>query len=121
MKKVSRFEDLKCWQAARVLARTTFIYSKYGELNNDWDTRSQFRRAALSTMNNIAEGFSRFSKKEKIRYLEISYSSGNEVKSMLYLFEDLELLPIDKIKELNQLTDDTIKLTLGMIRYLRNK
>lgn len=121
MEKLTRFEDLHCWQAARILVRTIFIYSKSSDLEKEWDTRSQFRRAALSTMNNIAEGFSRFSNKEKTRYLEISYSSGNEVKSMLYLFEDLGLLPDDKIRELHQLTDDTIKLTLGLIRYLRRK
>jgi len=40
---------------------------------------------------------------------------------MLYLFEDLGLLPNDKIEELNQLADNTIKLTLGMIRYLRRE
>lgn len=121
MEKVTRFEDLHCWQAARVLARKVFIYSKQGELGKDWDTRSQFRRAALSVMNNIAEGIARFSDQEKIRFLEISTSSGNEVKSMLYLFEDLNFLPREVIRELHEDVDKAINLTMGFIRYLYRK
>ena len=72
-------------------------------------------------MNNIAEGFNRFSDKEKIRFLEISASSGTEVKSMLYLFEDLNLLPKETIEELRSETDKTINQTFGFIRYLKSK
>ncbi|MCB9266324.1 MAG: four helix bundle protein [Lewinellaceae bacterium] len=121
MEKVTRFEDLHCWQSARALARKVFVYSKQGELGKDWDTRSQFRRAGLSVMNNIAEGFTRFSDREKIRFLEISTSSGNEVKSMLYLFEDLAFLPQETILELHQDTDKAINQTMGLIRYLYRK
>ncbi len=92
MEKVTRFEDLHCWQAARVLARKVFVYSKQGELGKDWDTRSQFRRAALSVMNNIAEGFTRFSDREKIRFLEISTSSGNGGKKYVIFVRRLEFV-----------------------------
>ncbi|MCB9053275.1 MAG: four helix bundle protein [Lewinellaceae bacterium] len=121
MEKVTRFEELRCWQAARILVRKVFMYTTTGELAKDRDTRSQVRRAALSVMNNIAEGFNRFSDKEKIRFLEISASSGTEVKSMLYLFEDLNLLPKETIEELRSETDKTINQTFGFIRYLKSK
>ena len=121
MEKVTRFEELRCWQAARILVRKVFMYTTTGELAKDRDTRSQIRRAALSAMNNIAEGFNRFSDKEKIRFLEISASSGTEVKSMLYLFEDLNLLPKETIEELRSETDKTINQTFGFIRYLKRK
>ena len=121
MEKVTRFEELRCWQAARILVRKVFMYTTTGELAKDRDTRSQVRRAALSVMNNIAEGFNRFSDKEKIRFLEISASSGTEVKSMLYLFEGLNLLPKETIEELRSETDKTINQTFGFIRYLKSK
>ena len=121
MEKVTCFEELRCWQAARILVRKVFMYTTTGELAKDRDTRSQVRRAALSVMNNIAEGFNRFSDKEKIRFLEISASSGTEVKSMLYLFEDLNLLPKETIEELRSETDKTINQTFGFIRYLKSK
>lgn len=64
MGKIERFEDLKCWKAARELVKEVYTLSDAGRLSKDFDTRSQFRKAALSSMNNIAEGFGRFSKKD---------------------------------------------------------
>lgn len=66
MSKIERFEDLKCWQAARALVRESYQAANEGRLKTDFDTGSQFKRAALSTMNNITEGFGRFSDKDWI-------------------------------------------------------
>lgn len=95
--------------------------TKTGDINRDFDTRSQIRRASVSVMNNIAEGFGRMSDKEFIRFLEIAASSASEVKSMLYLLEDLQYLPTEKIKVLHAQIDKARNLTLGLIRYLVNK
>jgi four helix bundle protein len=51
-------------------------------LAKDFETRGQIKRASLSSMNNIAEGFSRRSDKEFVRFLEISQSSAMEVRSI---------------------------------------
>ena len=50
------FEELDCWQAARGLTKTIFALSDRGYLSEDFDIKAQLRRAALSVMNNIAEG-----------------------------------------------------------------
>ena len=121
MSNFKKFEDLKCWQAARELGKTAYLLSNTGELKNDRDTKSQFRRVALSTMNNIAEGFGRFSDKEFIRFLDYAQSSAREVKSMLYVFEDLSYLKENEIRLLHEKTDATMALTLGFIKYLRKK
>lgn len=121
MSRVTRFEDLKCWMAARKLVKEVYVLSETGKLAKDFDTKSQFKRAALSTMNNIAEGFGKFSNKEFIRYLDILQSSALEVKSMLYVLLDMDYLIAEKITELHTLVDDTHNLTLALIRYLRNK
>lgn len=121
MRKVTRFEELNCWQATRELVKMVFMETKTGDINRDFDTRSQIRRASVSVMNNIAEGFGRMSDKEFIRFLEIAASSASEVKSMLYLFEDLQYLPTEKIKVLHAQIDKSRNLTLGLIRYLVNK
>ncbi|MDB4728023.1 four helix bundle protein [Saprospiraceae bacterium] len=94
MAKITRFEELTCWKASRELVKLVYKLSSTGNLARDFDTKSQLRRAALSMMNNIAEGFARFSKKEFIRFLDISQSSGAEVKSMIYVLEDLEYLVV---------------------------
>ena len=121
MGKVTRFEDLKCWIAARKMVKMVYILSESGKLAKDFDTKSQFKRAALSSMNNIAEGFGKFSDKEFIRFLDISQCSVLEVKSMLYVLLDLEYLPVEKIDELHEMANDTRHLTLALIRYLRGK
>src|SRR5690349_13633034 len=100
MSKIERFEDLKCWQAARQLVKEIYMISEAGKLAKDFDTKSQIKRAALSTMNNIAEGFGRFSNKEFIRFLDTSQSSVQEVQSITYVLEDLQYVPTDKIESI---------------------
>ena len=90
MKRITCFEDLKCCKAARILAKSVYQFSQSGPLASDWVTRSQLRSAALSIMNNIAEGIVRCSLKDSVRFLDIAKASCNEVKSMLYLFEDID-------------------------------
>ena len=67
MAKVDRFEDLHCWQEARKFVKIVYELTGEGPIAKDFDMRSQMRRAAISTMNNIAEGFGRFSRKEFIK------------------------------------------------------
>lgn len=121
MAKIEKFEDLKCWQAARELVKMVYVACEEGKFIKDFDTKSQMRRAALSTMNNIAEGFGRGSDKEFIRFLEIAQSSAMEVKSITYVLIDLNYLPEEKIIEISKKAEETKSITLGLIRYLRNK
>ena len=87
--KVQRLEDLRCWQAARSPVKEVF---EEGKLAKDFDTKGQIRRAALATMNNIAEGFGRFSTKDSIKFYDISQSSAIEVLSICYVLSDLNYL-----------------------------
>jgi four helix bundle protein len=119
--KIEKFEDLKCWQAARELVKMVYVACEDGKFVKDFDTKSQIRRAALSTMNNIAEGFGRASDKEFIRFLEIAQSSAMEVKSITYVLIDLNYLSEDKIMEISKKAEETKSITLALIRYLRNK
>lgn len=119
--KIEKFEDLKCWQAARQLVKMVYTVSKTGDLAKDFDTRNQFRQAALSSMNNIAEGFGRYGNRDFIKFLNISQSSALEVKSMLYVLSDLEYLLEDSIAEIRNKAEETRNLTLGLIRYLKGK
>ena len=119
---VERFEDLECWQATRNLVRIVYQACEVGKLSKDFETRAQLKRAALSSMNNIAEGFGRrFSGKEFIRFLGISQASLLEVKSMTYCLEDLEYLSPDAIREIRLKTDESLFKVLGLIRYLKKR
>jgi four helix bundle protein len=118
MSKVTKFEDLKCWQAARVLVREVYMVCEEGKLAKDFETKAQLKKAALSTMNNIAEGFGRFNTPDTIRFLNFSQSSAIEVQSMLYVLEDMGYLLPEKVQLLRQRAEDTKGLTLGFIAYL---
>jgi four helix bundle protein len=121
MSKVNRFEDLRCWQASRRLVGDIYHVAESGKLFRDFDTKGQLKRAALSIMNNIAEGFGKFSNKEFIRYLDTAQSSALEVKSILYVLSDMNYLSPEKITELHQLCDEVRFLTLALIKYLRSR
>lgn len=118
MAKVEQFEDLRCWQMSRTLVKLVYQSSLSGELSKDLSSKDQLRRASLSVMNNIAEGFARYSKKEFILFLNYAQSSAAEVKSMLYVCEDLNYIPAEKLEELHQLTDQLRKAILALIKYL---
>ena len=98
------YEDLQIWQQARELSK--HIYACMQNVV-DYGFKSQIQRAAVSVMNNIAEGFNRgkHSKDNKvfINFLSISYGSCGEVKSMLYLAEDLKFLNTNEAYELRNL------------------
>lgn len=119
--KIENFEDLECWKSARVLVKMVFEASISGPLARDFDTRSQIRRAALSAMNNIAEGFARFNSQESIYFYNIAQGSASEVYSMTYVLSDLNYLSNEEIGSLAQKAVEARNLTVGLIRYLRNR
>jgi len=118
MAKVERFEELQCWQEARVLVKMIYSICANGKISKDFGFQDQIKRASISVMNNIAEGFSRYSRKEFIRYLNISQSSASEVKSMLYVMEDLKYETQDQLQIIHNQLDKTRNLILAFIKYL---
>jgi len=85
-----RFEDLRIWQEARVQVSAVYRAITHGSPgHSDIGFRSQLQRAAVSVMNNIAEGFERKTPKDFAHFLDLSKGSCGEVRSMLYVAEDL--------------------------------
>lgn len=86
-----QFENLRIWQEARALAGV--VYRAFGAgspAERDFGFRDQIQRASASVMNNIAEGFERHSSTEFAHFLNIAKASCGEMRSMLYLAEDLQ-------------------------------
>ena len=84
MATVTRFEDLEVWKLAREQAKAIYSLTNEGSFANDFSLKDQINRSAGSTMDNIAEGFERFTNKEFAQYLIISKGSNGEVRSQLY-------------------------------------
>ncbi len=121
MSKIEKFEDLHCWQSSRILAKEIFLICKTPPLSKDFGTQDQIRRASLSVMNNIAEGFNRYHRKEFKHFLDIAQSSAAEINSMLYLLEDINYVDSQTINKIRQLTKETQSQILGLIKYLSLK
>jgi four helix bundle protein len=112
MTKVSQFEDLRIWQESRSLVRQIYtVIANNSDAAKDWGFRNQIQTAAVSIMNNVAEGFERSSDKEFARFLDIAKASCGEVRSMLYLAADLKY--IEAVKA-NELRNDAIQISKGI-------
>ena len=86
---ISRFEDVLAWQEARKLVKMIYLLTNLGAIGKDFGLRDQIRRAAVSVMTNIAEGFDCDSKAEFGRFLGIARRSAVEVQSLLYTALDI--------------------------------
>ena len=87
--KYNRFEDLPVWQQARAYMKKAYGLIKANrEFARDYSLVDQFKRAVLSIMLNIAEGFERGGNKELSNFVNIAKGSAGEVRSILYVLLD---------------------------------
>ena len=87
--KIEKFEDIKAWQLAREIVRDIYGITQRPTFARDYGLRDQIRKAAVSAMSNIAEGFERYSTKKFIQFLNVARASVAEVRSQLYVALDL--------------------------------
>ena len=121
MSTVKSFEELTIWQEARELTNRIYILSKRFPKEELYGLTSQIRRASVSIMSNIAEGFNRRSTKEFINFLIISRASISEVQNDLYISLDLNY--INK-KEFETIYNHAQKISMSinkLITYLRSQ
>lgn len=119
MVKIEHFEDIKAWQKASQLVKDIYKVTSKGSFSKDYSLKDQIRRASISVMSNIAEGFSRQSDKEFSQFLHVAKGSASEAQSQLYVALDLKYISEATFKELYELSEETIKLVSGFIRYLK--
>jgi len=118
MARIERFEEIEAWQKARVLTKEVYRISSAGDFARDFGLKDQIRRAAVSVMSNIAEGFERNSDNELRRFLSIAKGSCGEVVSQLYVACDLGYLHENEFHEFRSLAQDVSRLIGGFRRYL---
>jgi four helix bundle protein len=113
--KFERFEDIFAWQKAKELTKD--IYQLFSE-SNDFGFKDQIERAAVSIMNNIAEGYERKTNNEFKYFLFIAKGSCGEVRSMLSLALDLEKIKPSDYERLYQSSEEISKMLSGLIKTL---
>ena len=112
----SKFEELTIWQDARLIVN--LIYKETSKLS-DFNFTNQIQRAAISIMNNIAEGFDRNNQREFKYFIRIAKATGAEVKSMSYIAEDLQYLPKEKSESLRVILDELARKIGPLVRSIR--
>ncbi len=118
--KIERFEDIVGWQKARKLVKAIYeitIQSK--DFDKDYGLKDQIRRAAVSSMSNVAEGFGRHSDKEFANFLNFAHGSLAEVQSQLYVAIDLNYIDKNEFDIAYNLADETSRLLTNFMKYLR--
>ena len=119
--KVERFEDLDCWKQARILANLVYDLCETRSIGRDGRLRDQITGAAVSVMNNIAEGFDSQSNPEFKRFLSYARRSVSEVQSCGYVALDRKLITQEDFRFLYEQSEVTRKIIDGLLRYLRAK
>ncbi len=119
MAKIERFEDILAWQKARELVSAIYETSNNGLLAKDFGLRDQIRRAAVSIMLNIAEGFARKTSREFFQFLVIAHGSAAEVQSALYVALDQKYISQEQFENLYKMAEETSKTIMGFSNYLK--
>jgi four helix bundle protein len=119
MAEIKRFEDLEAWKIARELTRTIYRLSSAGEFARDFGLRDQIRRASVSVISNIAEGFEREGDKEFLQFLAMAKGSCGEVRAQLYVAFDQLYIDEEQFNAISTKAIEVSQMISGLMKYLR--
>jgi len=115
------FERLRVWQAAHDLTLGTYKATSKFPTIEKYGLTSQLRRAAASIPTNIVEGNARHSRKEYLQFCHVARASVAELKYLLRLSYDLELLPRETYQSLGDGRVQVGKMLQGLITRLSSE
>ena len=114
-----KFEEIECWKRARQLTRRIYEITNQPAFARDFGLKDQIRRASVSVMSNIAEGYDRSGTAEFVQFLATAKGSAAEVRCQLYVAADQGYIRADHFIELNALATETGSMVAGLMKYLR--
>ena len=119
MATLRKFEEIECWKKARELTRRIYEITNKPAFAKDFGLKDQIRRAAVSVMSNIAEGYDRSGTAEFVHFLATAKGSAAEVKCQLYVAADQGYIQEDHFIELSALATELGSMVAGLMKYLR--
>jgi four helix bundle protein len=120
MSTIREFEQIEAWVKSRLIVNQVYEITRTKFFCTDYSLKDQMKRAAVSIMSNIAEGFERDNNKEFIYFLSISKGSCGEVRSLAYVAPDQNYIDIKLFVELSKCLQELAKLISGLINYLKS-
>jgi len=121
MTTAKRFEDLEVWQKAKELTNLIYKLSSSGSFARDFGLRDQMRRAAVSVMSNIAEGFESQTEALFNQFLSRAKGSSGELRAQLYIALEQEYITTAKFQLAFSLAELCSKQLASFIRYLESQ
>ena len=121
MTTAKRFEDLEVWQKARELTSLVYRLSSLGNFARDFGLRDQMRRAAVSIMSNIAEGFESQTQALFIQYLARAKASAGELRAQLYIAREQEYVTDEEFQLTISLAETCSRKLARLINYLETQ
>lgn len=112
--KIEKFEDLIAWQKARELTKNIYTLTNQRAFIKDFSLRNQIRRASVSIMSNIAEGFERGERSEFHQFSVIAKGSCAELRSQLYVSLDVGYIDLATFQTLDALAMETSRAIGGL-------
>ena len=119
MGKLERFEDIESWKLAKEAVNLVYAATRAEAFSRDFALCNQIRRAGISILSNIAEGFERSGNKEFIQFLSIAKGSCGEVRAQLYIALDQNYLDEATFEKISDKLLATSRLISGLMRYLQ--
>lgn len=118
---ITRFEEIEAWQTARELTRRIYAISGEGQLARDFGLRDQMRRAAVSVMSNIAEGFESRTQALFVEYLGRAKASAGELRAQFYVALDVGYFEKNQFEEVFDLADKCSRQLSRFMTYLQSQ
>lgn len=115
-KKIINFQDLNAWQASRKLFFIVFKITKKYPKEELYNSVSQMRRSAMSVSSNLAEGFGRSTKADKLHFYIMARGSLTELQNQLILTADVGLTNSTDLQTALDQAEITHKLIVGLIK-----
>jgi four helix bundle protein len=120
MPTIHRFEEIEAWKTARELTTLIYDLSNQGKFERDFGLKDQIRRASVSVMSNIAEGFESKTQPLFIKYLGYAKASAGEVRSQLYVARDLSYISSEDFNKTFLLAEKVSGQIARFIAYLEH-
>ena len=119
MAKIKRFEEVESWKRARKLTNEVYQVTSSGKFERDFGLKDQIRRASVSILSNIAEGFERGGDQEFLQFLAVAKGSCGELRAQLYVAPDQNYCSEEHFRRLSGIATEVGQLISGLMKYLK--
>jgi four helix bundle protein len=113
---IKTFTDLDVWQVGHQVVLDIYRQTRSFPTGEMHGLTSQMRRAAVSVTSNVAEGFSRFSYKEKAHFYSIAFGSATELHNQIFISRDVGYLPP---KNAELLLEQIVRLQMILRKFIQ--